>query len=79
MQVYNLRQHTQGVIVMAVSSIFHNVILDTPEKVEAFIRAAEASLADPYIRPEGPITVVNSDKEEIRRILDLNEKNRRKH
>lgn len=38
---------------MAESSIFHNVILDTPEKVEAFLNAAEASLADPYVRPAG--------------------------
>ena len=36
---------------MAVSSIFHNVILDTPEKVEAFISAMEASEAHPYVRP----------------------------
>lgn len=63
---------------MAISSIYHNVILRTPEQVEAFIRAAEASLADPYIRPEGPIEVVNSNREEIMRILDLNEKNRSK-
>ena len=38
---------------MATSSIFHNVILRTPEQVEAFIRAAEASEADPYVKPEG--------------------------
>ncbi|MBQ7217442.1 MAG: hypothetical protein IJS39_15825 [Synergistaceae bacterium] len=38
---------------MAVSSIFHNVILDTPEKVEAFISAMEASEAHPYVRPAG--------------------------
>ena len=36
---------------MAVSSIFHNVILDTPEKLEAFISAMEASEAHPYVRP----------------------------
>ena len=48
---------------MAVSSIFHNVILDTPEKVDAFIRAAEASLADPYIRPEGPVARVATPEE----------------
>ena len=38
---------------MATSSIFHNVILRTPEEVEAFVKAAEASMADPYVRPEG--------------------------
>ena len=48
---------------MATSSIFHNVILDTPEKVDAFIRAAEASLADPYIRPEGPVARVATPEE----------------
>ncbi len=60
---------------MATSSIFHNVILRTPEQVNAFIRAAEASLADPYVRPEGPIATVTTDPEEIRRMFDLWEKN----
>ena len=60
---------------MATSSIFHNVILRTPEQVEAFIRAAEASLADPYVRPEEPLTQVENDPEVIRRIFELNEKN----
>lgn len=61
---------------MAVSSIFHNVILDTPEKVEAFLDAADASMADPYVRPEGmPMFRVSEDPEEISRILELNEKN----
>ena len=59
---------------MAISSIFHNVILREPEQVEAFIRAAEASLADPYV-PEGPVTQVENDPEVIRRIFELNEKN----
>ena len=49
---------------MAESSIFHNVILDTPEKVEAFINAAEASLAHPYVRPEGisPMKVITDSQ-----------------
>jgi hypothetical protein len=64
---------------MATSSIFHNVILRTPEQVEAFIRAAEASEADPYVKPEGaPTYRVTTDKNEIMRILELNEKNRTK-
>ena len=33
---------------MATSSIFHNVILNEPKQVEAFINALEASEADPY-------------------------------
>ena len=64
---------------MATSSIFHNVILRTPEQVEAFIRAAEASLADPYVKPEGfPTAKLITDPEELRQILELNEKNRRR-
>lgn len=51
---------------MAVSSIFHNVILDTPEKVEAFIRVAEASLADPYIRPDDEPVARVATPEEVR-------------
>lgn len=62
---------------MAVSSIFHNVVLRTPEQVEAFIRAAEASEADPYVKPAGaPTYKVNSDPDDILRIIELNEKNR---
>ena len=61
---------------MAVSSIFHNVILDTPEKVEAFISAMEASEAHPYVRPEGmPKARYVTDPEEIRRLGELREKN----
>ncbi len=60
---------------MAVSSIFHNVILDTPEKVEAFISAMEAH---PYVRPEGmPKARFVTDPEEIARIHELREKNRK--
>ncbi|MBQ9390316.1 MAG: hypothetical protein IJU07_09095 [Synergistaceae bacterium] len=59
---------------MAVSSIFHHVILREPEEIEAFIRAAEASMADPYPRHEGPMYKVNTDPENTRRILELNAK-----
>ncbi len=63
---------------MAVSSIFHNVILDTPEKVEAFLDALEASEADPYIRPKDePVYKVTEDPERIRRLWELREKNMR--
>ena len=62
---------------MATSSIFHNVILRTPEQVEAFINAAEASLADPYVRPEGvPAAQIITDPEEIRMISELRRKKR---
>ena len=62
---------------MATSSIFHNVILRTPEEIEAFIRAAEASEADPYVKPAGaPTYTVSTDPDEFTRILELSEKNR---
>lgn len=62
---------------MATSSIFHNVILREPEKIEAFIRAAEASEANPYKKAEdAPTYKVSTDLDEITRILELNEKNR---
>lgn len=63
---------------MAVSSIFHNVILRTPEQVEAFIRACEASEADPYVKPAGyPVHKVSDDPEEIARIFELSEARQR--
>ncbi len=37
---------------MATSSIFHHVVLDTQEKLDAFLNAIEESIADPYIGPE---------------------------
>ena len=63
---------------MATSSIFHNVILDTPEKVDAFIRACEASEADPYVKPAGaPTYKVTDDPSEIARIFELFEARQR--
>lgn len=59
---------------MAVSSIFHNVVLRTPEQVEAFIRAAEASEADPYVKPTGAPTYKVASSEDIRELLELREK-----
>lgn len=65
---------------MATSSIFHNVILREPEQIEAFIRAAEASEANPYKKPEvAPTYKATTDQNEIMQILGLNEKNRAKH
>ena len=62
---------------MATSSIFHNVILRTPEQVEAFINAAEASLADPYVRPEGVPAAKAATSEDIDRLWELREKSMR--
>ena len=60
---------------MATSSIFHNVILATPEKFDAFIRACEASEADPYVKPAGaPTYTVSHDKESLRRIFELHDR-----
>ena len=62
---------------MATSSIFHNIILKEPEEIEAFIRAAEASEADPYIKPEGtPTYKVTTNPNEIRRLWELRRQNR---
>ena len=64
-------------ITVAVSSIFHNVILRTPEQIEEFIRACEASEADPYVKPAGaPTYTVTTDPAEIRRLSELRRKNR---
>lgn len=55
---------------MATSSIFHNVILREPEQIEAFIRAAEASEANPYIKPAGAPTYSVASKEEVQKLLE---------
>ncbi|MBQ3458912.1 MAG: hypothetical protein IJG30_08135 [Synergistaceae bacterium] len=59
---------------MAVSSIFHNVILRTPEQVEAFIRACEASEADLYVKPAGYPVHRLATREEIRELWKVREK-----
>ena len=62
---------------MATSSIFHNVILREPEQIEAFIRAAEASEANPYRKPAGaPTYQVTTDPNEIRRLSELRRRSR---
>lgn len=62
---------------MATSSIFHNVILNEPKQVEAFLNALEASEADPYMGSVEPLVSVISDKNEIRRLQELRRKNMR--
>lgn len=61
---------------MATSSIFHNIVINDPQKIEAFIAAAEASIASPYARPDGPMQQVTTDPGKLRRILELNKKSR---
>ena len=48
---------------MATSSIFHNVILNEPKQVEAFINALEASEADPYMVPRTPLSELMASHE----------------
>ena len=61
---------------MATSSIFHNVILNEPKQVEAFVNAMEASLADPYTAPYTPLSELIADKNEIIRLHELRQRNR---
>ena len=55
---------------MATSSIFHNIIITDPEDAEAFLAACEASERDPWIRPDVPMTSVNTDRELTRRMIE---------
>ena len=61
---------------MATSNIFHNVILNEPKQVEAFVNAMEASLADPYTVPHTPLSELIADKNEIIRLHELRQRNR---
>ena len=56
---------------MATSSIFHNIIITDPKDAEAFLAACEASERDPWIRPDVPMTSVNTDRELMRRIVAM--------
>ncbi len=60
---------------MATSSIFHNVKIDTPEKAEAFVAALEASEREPWVRvnPEGH--TVETNPAIIRNIMEANRRN----
>ena len=61
---------------MAKSSIFHNVILIEPKQVESFVKAMEASEADPYKGSLEPFVLVISDKDEIIRLQEFRRKHR---
>jgi len=56
---------------MATSSIFHNVILNDPKQVETFVNAMEASLADPYIAPQTPLSELLVSQDELKRLHEL--------
>lgn len=53
---------------MATSSIFANVKITEPEKIEAFVAALDASIADPVPHLEVPGKTVLSDPDAIRKI-----------
>lgn len=58
---------------MATSSIFHQVVLDTPEKADAFIKALEESEKDAKQFHNGNSvtrTKLTNDPEEIKKIID---------
>ena len=54
---------------MAVSSIFHNVIIDNPEDAERFITALEESEKESRTKTIGPGYPVLKDPDEIRKLL----------
>lgn len=56
---------------MATSSIFHNVILNEPKQVEAFINALEASEADPYMASRTPLSELMVSQDELKRLHEL--------
>ncbi len=56
---------------MATSSIFHNVVINDPQKADAFISAIEASIADPYENKDVTTVKVESDPDKISHLLDM--------
>ncbi len=56
---------------MATSSIFHNVVINDPQKADAFISAIEASIADPYENKDTTTVKVESDPNKISHLLDM--------
>lgn len=59
---------------MATSSIFANIKITEPQKIEAFVDAIEASIADPMPLSSFPKKSVLSDPDKIREILAKREK-----
>lgn len=54
---------------MATSSIFSNVKITDPKKVEAFVEALDASARDPERRPTGAVIPLVNDIDEIRKFM----------
>lgn len=53
---------------MATSSIFANIKITEPEKIEAFVAALDASIADPIPHSDTPRKTVLSDPNAIRKL-----------
>lgn len=51
---------------MATSSIFANIKITEPDKIEAFVKAIEASIADPMPHTSVPKETVLSDPDKIK-------------
>lgn len=60
---------------MATSSIFANIKITEPEKIEAFVNALEASIADPMPHSETPRKAVLSDPDKIRELWNKRKEN----
>lgn len=60
---------------MATSSIFANIKITEPEKIEAFVNALEASIADPMPHPDTPKKTVLSDPDAIRALWNKRKEN----
>lgn len=54
---------------MATSSIFYNIEIRDPEKIEKFIEALEASSRDPEWKPKTPVKPPLTDIEAIRKLM----------
>ena len=59
----------EGDFSVATSSIFVNMKITDPEKIEEFVEALEASAGDPRRVPTGPVSPVVTDVEEIRKLM----------
>lgn len=54
---------------MATSSIFTNIVINDPKKVEKFIDALETSSRDPEWKPTTPVKPPLTDTEAIRKLM----------
>lgn len=59
---------------MATSSIFANIKITEPEKIEAFVKALESSIADPMPPSNAPRKMVLSNPDKIRELWNKRKK-----